>query len=191
MLFIWPFRLDTQDAPTNLSLESSSSVESLTSDEEEEEREQEGAAGSQHNVVSSRSGRSAPSVVSSGGGAGSTNGAGRVGTGNHQTYSSLVSRRMPLSASVKSAFSSYVRSGCRGEPDGRTAVGGDSRGRESDAAFTPSPVDPVHRTSKIIIQLESFVIVIATYYCLLYRLGSQGTRWHCQPFGRHVQRCWK
>lgn len=56
---------------------------------------------------------------------------------------------MPLSASVKSAFSSYVRSGCRGEPDGRTAVGGDSRGRESDAAFTPSPVDPVHRTSNL------------------------------------------
>ena len=98
---------------------------------------------------------------------------------------------MPLSASVKSAFSSYVRSGCRGEPDGRTAVEGDSRGRESDAAFTPSPVDPVHRTSKIITQLESFVIVIATYYCLLHRLRSQGTRWHCQPFGRHVQRCWK
>ena len=83
---------------------------------------------------------------------------GRVGAGNHQTYSSLVSRQMPLSASVKSAFSSYVRSGCRGEPDGRTAVEGDSRGRESDAAFTPSPVDPVHRTSKIITQLESFVI---------------------------------
>lgn len=58
----------------------------------------------------------------------------------------LASRRMPLSAGVKSAFSNYVRSGCRGEPDGRTAVVNDTRGRESDAAFTPSPVDPVHRT---------------------------------------------
>jgi len=65
-------------------------------------------------------------------------------------YSGLVSRRMPLSASVKSAFSNYVRSGCRGEPDGRTAVVGDSCGRESDAAFTPSPVDPVHRTSALV-----------------------------------------
>jgi hypothetical protein len=149
-LLIGPFRLETLDSPTSLSLESSSSVESLTSDEEEEEQEQDGTAGNQRNVVSNRSGRSAPSIVGGGGGGGSGNasGAGRVATGSHQTYSSLVSRRMPLSASVKSAFSSYVRSGCRGEPDGRTAVGGDSRGRESDAAFTPSPVDPVHRTSK-------------------------------------------
>nr|CAH0103229.1 unnamed protein product [Daphnia galeata] len=138
---------ETLDSPTSLSLESSSSVESLTSDEEEEEQEQDGTAGNQRNVISNRSGRSAPSVVSAGGGSGNANGTGRVGAGSHQTYSSLVSRRMPLSASVKSAFSSYVRSGCRGEPDGRTAVGGDSRGRESDAAFTPSPVDPVHRTS--------------------------------------------
>ena len=67
--------------------------------------------------------------------------------GKHQTYSGLVSRRTPLSASVKSAFSNYVRTGCRGEPDGRTAASGDSRGRESDAAFTPSPVDPVHRSN--------------------------------------------
>ena len=120
----------------------------MTSDEEEEEQDQESAAGNQMNGVPNRSGRSAPSVMGSVGAAGGGNGSGRVGTVNHHTYSSLVSRRMPLSASVKSAFSSYVRSGCRGEPDGRTAVGGDSRGRESDAAFTPSPVDPIHRTSK-------------------------------------------
>ncbi len=86
-------------------------------------------------------------------------GVGRLSGGaqqNHQTYSGLISRRMPLSASVKSAFSNYVRSGCRGEPDGRTAVVNDThRGRESDAAFTPSPVDPVHRTSKF-----SFPILI-------------------------------
>ena len=66
------------------------------------------------------------------------------GLGKHQTYAGLLSRRTPLSASVKSAFSSYVR---RGEPDGRTAASGESRGRESDAAFTPSPVDPVHRSN--------------------------------------------
>ena len=65
-------------------------------------------------------------------------------------YNRLVSRRMPLSASVKSAFSNYVRTGCRGEPDGRTAVVSDSRnGRESDANFTPSPVDPVHSSGEL------------------------------------------
>ena len=37
-LFIDPLWLETLDSPTSLSLESSSSVESLTSDEEEEEQ---------------------------------------------------------------------------------------------------------------------------------------------------------
>lgn len=78
-------------------------------------------------------------------------------------YTGLVSRRMPLSASVKSAFSNYVRSGCRGEPDGRTAVMNDSRGRESDAAFTPSPVDPIHRTSKLIL----FIFFSFLFYAII------------------------
>lgn len=159
------FLLDTQEVPTSLSLESSSSLESLTSDDGEEEEhgehQQEGGAaapppppgGHQQRIGQ---GRLDASVTGSNGvvGPGGLGGTGTVGRGGQQhhqsaSYSGLVSRRMPLSASVKSAFSNYVRSGCRGEPDGRTAVVNDShRGRESDAAFTPSPVDPVHRTSK-------------------------------------------
>lgn len=141
---------DTQEAPTSLSLESSSSVESLTSDEEpEEEHEQDGPS------VMGPSGRSGLESSVGGGGSGSSSGSalgvsvtGGVRTLGHQTYGGLMTRRMPLSASVKSAFSSYVRTGCRGEPDGRTAASAESRGRESDAAFTPSPVDPIHRISK-------------------------------------------
>ena len=108
-----------------MSLKSSSSLESLTSDEAEDNQSRT------NTINTARSARDAPSVNLANG-----------------QYKGLVSRRMPLSASSKSAFSNYVRSGCRGEPDGRTAVMSDSRGRESDAAFTPSPVDPVHRTSK-------------------------------------------
>ncbi|MCL4126876.1 UNVERIFIED_CONTAM: hypothetical protein GTU68_063706 [Idotea baltica] len=40
----------------------------------------------------------------------------------------------------RGAFSSYVRN--RGEPDGARASTSEQKGRESDAAFTPSPVDP-------------------------------------------------
>lgn len=39
----------------------------------------------------------------------------------------------------RGAFSSYVRN--RGEPDGARASTSEQKGRESDAAFTPSPVD--------------------------------------------------
>jgi hypothetical protein len=52
----------------------------------------------------------------------------------------------PLLLGRRGAFTSYVRR--RGEPDGRTAVDAGlthsraSGGRESDAAFTPSPVEP-------------------------------------------------
>ncbi|CAB3376550.1 Hypothetical predicted protein [Cloeon dipterum] len=52
----------------------------------------------------------------------------------------------PLMLGRRGAFTSYVRR--RGEPDGRTAVepgvthSRASGGRESDAAFTPSPVEP-------------------------------------------------
>ncbi|KAK2714191.1 hypothetical protein QYM36_008675, partial [Artemia franciscana] len=58
------------------------------------------------------------------------------------TLPSYPPRRMvPLVLGSKSAFSSYVRSKPRGEPDGRTAAASETRGRESDAAFTPSPVE--------------------------------------------------
>lgn len=118
--------LDTQEAPNSLSIESSSSLESLSSEEVDDSQSRSNNV--IHHPVRSMHDSS-------------------VALSNDQ-YTGLVSRRMPLSASVKSAFSNYVRSGCRGEPDGRTAVMNDSRGRESDAAFTPSPVDPVHRASK-------------------------------------------
>ncbi|XP_076066891.1 tetratricopeptide repeat protein 28 [Oratosquilla oratoria] len=45
----------------------------------------------------------------------------------------------------RGAFSSYVRN--RGEPDGARASTTEQKGRESDAAFTPSPVDPVSKYS--------------------------------------------
>ena len=139
---------DTQEMPTGLSLGSASSVESLTSDDGQEGNGQDQDNGGQNRNHLNSTGRPDTSVVS-GSGVGS-GGTGPMGRQSTSSYSGLVSRRMPLSASVKSAFSNYVRSGCRGEPDGagRTAVVNDSRGRESDAAFTPSPVDPVHRISK-------------------------------------------
>ena len=126
---------DTQEAPKSLSLDSSSSLESLTSEEEAEEE--------QHHVSHSGAGSVMNTATRP-----PCDRSSALSLSSSSQYSGLVSRRMPLSASVKSAFSNYVRSGCRGEPDGRTAVVGDSRGRESDAAFTPSPVDPVHRTSE-------------------------------------------
>ena len=43
----------------------------------------------------------------------------------------------------RGAFSSYVRN--RGEPDGARSSTTEQKGRESDAAFTPSPVDPATR----------------------------------------------
>lgn len=46
----------------------------------------------------------------------------------------------------RGAFSSYVRN--RGEPDGARASTSEQKGRESDAAFTPSPVDPVAKYSQ-------------------------------------------
>lgn len=55
----------------------------------------------------------------------------------------------PRSAPVllgRGAFSSYVRN--RGEPDGARASTTEQKGRESDAAFTPSPVDPATRYAR-------------------------------------------
>lgn len=46
----------------------------------------------------------------------------------------------------RGAFSSYVRN--RGEPDGARASTNEQKGRESDAAFTPSPVDPATRYAR-------------------------------------------
>ncbi|CAL4218270.1 unnamed protein product [Meganyctiphanes norvegica] len=46
----------------------------------------------------------------------------------------------------RGAFSSYVRN--RGEPDGARASTNEPKGRESDAAFTPSPVDPMQKYSR-------------------------------------------
>ncbi|XP_018026521.1 tetratricopeptide repeat protein 28 isoform X3 [Hyalella azteca] len=46
----------------------------------------------------------------------------------------------------RGAFSSYVRN--RGEPDGARASTTEQKGRESDAAFTPSPVDPATRYAR-------------------------------------------
>ena len=51
----------------------------------------------------------------------------------------FLSRTAPLLLG-RGAFSSYVRN--RGEPDGARASTSEPKGRESDAAFTPSPVDP-------------------------------------------------
>lgn len=46
----------------------------------------------------------------------------------------------------RGAFSSYVRN--RGEPDGARSSTNEQKGRESDAAFTPSPVDPATRYAR-------------------------------------------
>lgn len=96
-------RADTQEAPKSLSVDSSSSLESLVSTDDEEES------------VAAPPPPPPPSQPLL----------------PHRTAPLLLGR---------GAFSSYVRN--RGEPDGARASTSEQKGRESDAAFTPSPVDP-------------------------------------------------
>lgn len=100
---------DTQDAPKSLSVDSSSSLESLVSTDDEDES------------VAAPPPPPPPSQPLL----------------PHRTAPLLLGR---------GAFSSYVRN--RGEPDGARASTSEQKGRESDAAFTPSPVDPVAKYSQ-------------------------------------------
>ncbi|KAK8735667.1 hypothetical protein OTU49_005256 [Cherax quadricarinatus] len=100
---------DTQDAPKSLSVDSSSSLESLVSTDDEDES------------VAAPPPPPPPSQPL------------------------LPHRTVPLLLG-RGAFSSYVRN--RGEPDGARASTSEQKGRESDAAFTPSPVDPVAKYSQ-------------------------------------------
>ncbi|KAK8404512.1 hypothetical protein O3P69_007629 [Scylla paramamosain] len=100
---------DTQDAPKSLSVDSSSSLESLVSSDDEDES------------VAAPPPPPPPSQP----------------LPPHRPAPLLLGR---------GAFSSYVRN--RGEPDGARASTSEQKGRESDAAFTPSPVDPVAKYSQ-------------------------------------------
>uniref|UniRef100_T1J2M9 Uncharacterized protein n=1 Tax=Strigamia maritima TaxID=126957 RepID=T1J2M9_STRMM len=93
---------DTQEAPKSLSLEESSSMESLVSTQSEASQ-----------------GTPPPPPPSLG----------------------LCRPRSNFLGSSNGAFSSYVRN--RGEPDGRIAINSDLKGRDSDAAFTPSPIESI------------------------------------------------